>query len=290
LKFVLGKTQKLKRAVRSSALGVSIPSYSTTLLMQSFSLEFHMFRSPVWIFSGATYRLRGVITQPHGNARFPRGGIKEAFRTFGPSGDCMWDCMCLSFPCLADFLHFSEAFRSFRGHYRKNEERKAKMGKTDCFEPLIACLYPGLHSTQYGYLWHVPLTGDYIDKTKGKNSVGIQKAQKHRALHCATGRPGTKAHNRQTTGRAKKVNRSTAKKANKAGDTAKVKELRQSLHLKRTQHLRQTRHHSTAQHTRNRQPPETNSGTRSRGQHRSRLPMQQSQAAARRQLCISAAG
>jgi hypothetical protein len=132
---------------------------------------------------------------------------------------------------------------------------------------------------------------DYIDRIKGKTTDGNQKARKH-AEHCIAHQEGQapKHTKGKQLGEQQRSQQEHSQKANKARDTAKLKELRQSLHLRRTQHLRQSRHHSTTQHTKNKQPPQTHSGTRSGGQHRSRLRMHQSQAVARRQLCISAAG
>jgi hypothetical protein len=81
---------------------------------------------------------------------------------------------------------------------------------------------------------------DYIENTKGKLQSAIRK---HESMQITALR-NRKARHRSTqkaiNWESNKGAKEHGQKANKARYTAKLKELRQSLHLRRTQHLRQS--------------------------------------------------
>jgi hypothetical protein len=70
-----------------------------------------------------------------------------------------------------------------------------------------------------------------------------ESMKSHRVLHCSTGRPGTTAHKRQTTGSATKMMRSTAKKQTRP-ETKPTPQTNPTPHntQETSNHLRHTAH------------------------------------------------
>jgi hypothetical protein len=109
---------------------------------------------------------------------------------------------------------------------------------------------------------------DYIDKTKGKTTVGNQtapKTQEHRPRHCSMRRPGAKAHRMQANTRATK----------KTGAQPKIK---QGLRLSQAKRTPQAKTKHTHQHHTTHKIQTTTSDTQ-RHLHRGPTKCKETQAA-----------